>query len=600
MDIRTLLFANAMVFAVLATTMILVWRSNPRVRGLSALARVHFAMMAGTLLIGLEPGAVPAYLSMIAGNGLVILSVAWLLDGLCELFALPRGHTTPAAVLLWGSSLLFFLYVHPSLRARLLTTSLVALGLLLRSAWTARLGVRKPEEKAPSLLLLGSVGLLALLFAARSVSYAAIARQVVPIGPDTLTIALVTASLFAGTGWTFGVMLLVYARLNREAAEAFRTEADLRLQALITRSMNEGVCLVRASDGTIAYTNPKFERIFGYDSGELKDKPVQILNAGSSAEADATHQYIARDLFEKGESTYEIRNIRKDGTPFWCRATTVLFDHPEHGRVFVAVQEDITERKRLEKVKEDFVSVVSHELRTPLTSIRGSLGLLAGGAAGEMPEAARKLIDIATSNCERLVRLINDILDEEKIESGKMAFAPVSVDLAPLVEQAVLSNRAYAQGFGVEIQLKETVPGRVLADPDRLHQVLTNLLSNAARHSPRDATVEVRVRRADGKLRVAVTDHGMGIPPEFQPRVFEKFAQAAPSSTRLKGGTGLGLSISHAIIERHGGRIWFETETGVGTTFSFELADPDASGDFAEQEGSRGLPQPEEVGDILA
>ena len=576
-DVRTLLFANAVVFAVLAATMILVWRSNRRFPGLAPLARVHVAMMAGTALIRLEPGAVPAHVSMIAGNALVILSVVWLLEGVRGLFSLPRDHTARTAILLWGCCLVFFLYVHPSLRARLLTTSLVAFVLLLRSAWTARIGLRTPEERAPSLLLAGSLGLIALLFIARSVSYAAIARRVVPLEPDVLTLALVTGSLLAGTGWTFAVMLLVYARLNREAVEALRSEADLRLQALVTRSMNEGVCLVRESDGTIAYANPKFERIFGYEPGELKDKPVQILNAGSSEEADAAHQKIARELSEKGEATYEIRNIRKDGTPFWCRATTVLFDHPEHGRVFVAVQEDITERKRLERVKEDFVSVVSHELRTPLTSIRGSLGLLAGGVAGEMPEAARKLLDIAISNCERLVRLINDILDEEKIESGKMTFAPVSVDLAPLVEQAILSNRAYADGFGVEIQLKETVPGRVLADPDRLHQVLTNLLSNAARHSPRDATVEVRVQRGEGKLRVAVTDYGTGIPPEFRPRVFEKFAQAAPSSTRLKGGTGLGLSISHAIIERHGGRIWFETETGVGTTFSFELADLDAS-----------------------
>jgi signal transduction histidine kinase len=220
--------------------------------------------------------------------------------------------------------------------------------------------------------------------------------------------------------------------------------------------------------------------------------------------------------------------------------------------------------------------VVSHELRTPLTSIRGSLGLLAGGAAGDLPEAARSLLDIAASNCERLVRLINDILDMEKIESGKMAFVPEPVALAPLVEQAVLSNRAYAHGFGVEIRIEEAVPGRVLADADRLHQVLTNLLSNAARHSPRGAAVEVRVRRAAGRLCVSVADRGAGIPPEFQPRVFEKFAQADTSSTRREKGTGLGLSISRAIIERHGGRIWFETAPGAGTTFSFELADLDA------------------------
>ena len=154
---------------------------------------------------------------------------------------------------------------------------------------------------------------------------------------------------------------------------------------------------------------------------------------------------------------------------------------------------------------------------------------------------------------------------------------PSPIDLVPLVEQAIAGNRAYADRYGVEIRLGEAVAGRVLADPDRLHQVLTNLLSNAARHSPRGETVEVRIERGDGKLRVSVVDHGTGIPPEFQPRVFEKFAQADSSSRRFEGGTGLGLSISRAIVERHGGRIWFETEVGSGTTFSFELEELDAA-----------------------
>lgn len=572
MDIRTLLFANAAVYSVLAVAMILVWRSNPRVPGLSQLARVHIAMMAGAVFIGVKPEVMPATVTMIAGNALIVLSVAWLLDGTRGLFALPRGHTTRIAFPLWLALLLFFLYVQPSLRARLLVTSLTWLVLLVQATWTARRGLRQPEERAPSLLLVGSFGLLVLLFAGRSVSYAT-AASVAPVRSDVFGLLLVLGSLLAATGWTFGVMLLVYARLNREATEALRSEADLRLQALITRSMNEGVCLVRASDGTIAYANPKFERIFGYEPGELKDKPVEILNAGDDEQAVATHQNIARDLLEKGESTYEVHNVRKDGTPFWCRATTVLFEHPEYGQVFVAVQEDVDERKKMERIKDDFISMVSHELRTPLTSIRGSLGLLTGGAAGELPDQARSLLDIAANNCERLVRLTNDILDMEKIESGKMPFHPGPVDLVPLVEQAILSNRAYAHGFGVEIRLVEAVPARVLADPDRLHQVLTNLLSNAARHSPRGASVEIRVQRDGGRSRVSVTDRGTGIPPEFQPRVFEKFAQADSRWRRHEGSTGLGLSISRAIIERHGGRIWFETEVGAGTTFSFELPD---------------------------
>src|SRR5262245_56571707 len=172
MDIRTLLVANAVVFSVLAATMILVWRGNRQVPGLADLARVHVAMMAGTVIIGLESRVVPAHLSMIAGNALVVLAVAWLLSGIRGLFSLPRGHTTPIVVAVWGSCLFFFLYVHPSLRARLLTTSSVVLVLLLRCTWTARLGLRKPEERASSWLLLGSLGLLSLLFLARSASAA--------------------------------------------------------------------------------------------------------------------------------------------------------------------------------------------------------------------------------------------------------------------------------------------------------------------------------------------------------------------------------------------------------------------------------------------
>src|SRR6185369_6677324 len=229
-----------------------------------------------------------------------------------------------------------------------------------------------------------------------------------------------------------------------------------------------------------------------------------------------------------------------------------------------AVARDIEEEKRIAQMKNDFVSVVSHELRTPLTSIRGSLGLIAGGVAGELPEKARALVEIASKSCERLVRLINDILDVEKIESGKMGFYFAPIELAPLLERALEDNRAYAEGYGVVLRITATAPGaRVWGDPDRLLQVMTNLISNAVKFSPRGGTVEVTTARGSGDVRIAVTDHGRGIPPELRPRLFEKFAQADSSSTREKGGTGLGLSISRAIIERHHGRIGFTSEPGV-------------------------------------
>ncbi|MCS6801831.1 MAG: PAS domain S-box protein [Chloroflexota bacterium] len=237
---------------------------------------------------------------------------------------------------------------------------------------------------------------------------------------------------------------------------------------------------------------------------------------------------------------------------------------------------DITERKKVERLKNEFVSTVSHELRTPLTSIRGSLGLLKGGVGGPLPPEAANLVDIAFKNSERLVRLINDILDIEKIESGKLHFERQPIELTHLVASAIEANEGLAAEFGVRLTLGERVePAVVLGDYDRLMQVMANLLSNAAKFSPRGAEVRVDVARSRGGFRVAVRDRGPGIPPQFRHRVFERFAQADASDRRQSGGTGLGLSISKAIIERHGGTIGFETSEA-GTTFWFEL--PDASG----------------------
>jgi len=187
----------------------------------------------------------------------------------------------------------------------------------------------------------------------------------------------------------------------------------------------------------------------------------------------------------------------------------------EPGR-FVAIVRDITERKKLERMKNEFISTVSHELRTPLTSIRGSLGLIAGGAVGAVPDQAKAMIDIACNNSDRLVRLINDILDVEKIESGKMTFRIEPVDLVALVEQAIEANSAYAEQHQVRYALVEQLPGvRVDVDADRLTQVMTNLLSNAVKFSPAGGQVDVAVHMIKGYVRVSITDRGPGMPEEF-------------------------------------------------------------------------------------
>jgi len=232
----------------------------------------------------------------------------------------------------------------------------------------------------------------------------------------------------------------------------------------------------------------------------------------------------------------------------------------------------LEEHERLERLKNEFISVVSHELRTPLTSIHGSLNLVVEGKAGELPREARRFLEIAYRNSQRVVRLVNEILDIQKLESGEIALDARPVELAPLLADAIEANHAYAGRFDVRIALDGESPAvKVLADPDRLLQVLANLLCNAARFSPPGDTVALRAVRLPGLVRVCVSDRGPGIPEEFRARIFQRFAQAAPSTPSGREGAGLGLSISKAIVERLGGRIGFESEVGRGTTFHFEL-----------------------------
>jgi PAS domain S-box-containing protein len=266
-------------------------------------------------------------------------------------------------------------------------------------------------------------------------------------------------------------------------------------------------------------------------------------------------------------------NPTADGRPRWFSATKApLIDKYGNVTGIIGVLRDITARQEVERMKSEFIATVSHELRTPLTSIRGSLGLLAGGATGPLGERTRGMLDVACRNTERLMGLINDLLDMEKVESGKLEFTIVPADISSLVEQAIEMNAAYAAQFDVTIDLTHRLPGtRIAVDPDRLTQVLTNLLSNAVKFSPPGSSVAVEIKRYDKNIRISVIDQGAGIPASFHDRVFEKFAQADSSNTRQKGGTGLGLSIAKTLVERMGGTIGFTSKLGSGTTFYVDL-----------------------------
>lgn len=272
--------------------------------------------------------------------------------------------------------------------------------------------------------------------------------------------------------------------------------------------------------------------------------------------------------------------IFADGTQGWHDTLKAPLTD-ENGRVLgiITYNRNITEQKRVAQMKNEFISTVSHELRTPLTSIRGSLGLISAGVTGTLPERAANLVKIAHSNSERLVHLINDILDMEKIESGKLTFDIRPMQVRTVLEQAIAASSNYKPELRIQVVLLDDAPrARAEIDPDRLHQALINLISNAIKFSPTDEVVSVRLERPEpGKLRISIADRGAGIPEEFRDRIFGKFEQADASSTRVQGGTGLGLSIAKAIVERHAGEIGFYDRTGGGTVFHIDLPEAAAS-----------------------
>jgi PAS domain S-box-containing protein len=324
--------------------------------------------------------------------------------------------------------------------------------------------------------------------------------------------------------------------------------------------------------GRIVMVNAEVERLFGYHRGALIGQSIDILVPERLRPPHGGHRgAFAADLLKRRPGAgRDLFGRRKDGTEFPIEVG--LNPIRSGNRIFtLAVIVDITERKRQEWLKDEFVSTVSHELRTPLTSIFSSLGLLMGNAAGSLPDPVRRLISIAHANSQRLVRLVDDILDIEKLESGQVTFNFRAVDLRSLVEQTIEANRGFAENHRVRIRLVAAVAGEVRADPDRLAQVVTNLLSNAIKFSPPDQDVSIAIERGGDVLRVSVRDHGRGIPLEFRPRVFEKFAQAGAPNERQKSGTGLGLSIVKQIVDRLDGKVTFEDAAGGGTVFHVAL-----------------------------
>jgi PAS domain S-box-containing protein len=356
---------------------------------------------------------------------------------------------------------------------------------------------------------------------------------------------------------------------DRKAAELVMQETVQHTQAIFDNVI-DGIITID-SRGIIQSFNRAGESIFGYAADEVIGRNVSMLMPEPyRSEHDGYIQnYHATGIARVIGIGREMEGRRKDGTVFPLDLAVSRSSY--HGQpLFIGVVRDITERKRMELMKTEFVSTVSHELRTPLTSISGALGLIAGGALGELPEPAKLMLDIAYKNSKRLALLINDLLDMEKLTSGKMQLDLQPQPLMPLVEQTLEAVQAYGEQYRVSFALIERADDvMVRVDSGRLQQVLTNFLSNAAKFSPPNVRVEIAVRLHKNVVQVEVIDQGPGVPDEFRSRIFQKFSQADSSDTRQKGGTGLGLAISKELIERMNGLIGFDSEEGKGSRFYF-------------------------------
>jgi PAS domain S-box-containing protein len=370
-----------------------------------------------------------------------------------------------------------------------------------------------------------------------------------------------------------------YTELNRrlqqqlgELAEARRqVEASGRKLALFAERSPVAV-LELDPDGRIREINRAAELLFGYPPSELAGKPGKMLVV---PEHHADFDAGWRTIIETRESVSRLRmrNPRRDGIGIVCEWTVTPLVSPG-GEILAVIAQgrDITQELEAERLKKEFTSTLSHELRTPLTSIIGSLQLINSGVLGEPEKDIQELTTVAERNAQRLLDLINDILDVEKIESGKLTLVPEVVALDDLVRESLVLNRAFGERFKVRFELRgEPVRAQVSVDRKRVLQVLTNLLSNAAKFSPEGGLVEVSMALADARVRVGVHDRGPGIPENFRARMFSRFAQAESPYTRQKGGTGLGLAICKRLIEMMDGTIGFADREGGGTTFYFDL-----------------------------
>jgi PAS domain S-box-containing protein len=387
---------------------------------------------------------------------------------------------------------------------------------------------------------------------------------------------------------------------QRKLAEEAIKASEMRIRTIIENMLVGLIIITR--EGIIESINPSSERMFGYRAEELVGKHLMTLFRDStlfSVNNPQDCRNFMEGLFPKSLNRVgEFDALKSIGEHFPIEMSLSELETTE-GKRYLANILDVSERREVERLKKEFVSTVSHELRTPLTSIRGSLTLLNVGALGSLPDQAKKVVGIAERNTIRLITLINDILDIEKLESGKLDMVFDTIPLASVMERSDQAVHSFADQNGIRLEFQPT-NAMVYADGDRLVQVLVNLISNAVKFSPKGAAVTVRVEEIPNWVEIKVIDRGRGIPAKFKGVLFQRFQQVEASDSKKKGGTGLGLAICKGIIESHNGNIGVESEEGKGSCFWFRippssqrtsLQTPGAPQQISIQQASMQMPQ---------
>ncbi len=335
----------------------------------------------------------------------------------------------------------------------------------------------------------------------------------------------------------------------------------------VIESMPVGL-VIADSCGNIQMINPTLSRMFGWEASSLSGLHLSVL---FPQDTQTDKESFMRDVLSKTRGRIDERLARKcDGSLLPVELSLTSFNALE-AEFFLAVMLDVTERKEIERLRQEFVSMVSHDLRTPLTSIQVFLNMLLKGTFGPVSEFGLKKAAMADRNAGRLINLINDLLDSEKMASGTLALACTRVSMSSVVERAVEAVRGVAEQRNVSLEIEAGGTGNVFADSDRLVQVMVNLLGNAVKFSSARNVVRVCVKETPEWLEVSVSDQGRGIPLHLQETIFERFKQVDASDATLMHGTGLGLSICKAIVEQHGGTIGVQSQPGEGSTFWFRI-----------------------------